>query len=179
MIALETALAFILRHWKLVVGGLAFAVMAIALLSAQGDARHYRRLLDNEKAARALDKAAWETASAKAIADNLAYVRSKEDDAATITETTQHDLEKQLASARALAARYAGSVRACAANPGSAGETSLPEASSAPDSAGATGRMSVVDEDDLRICSDAVVKARGWPVWYAALRERYNTDGTP
>lgn len=177
MIELLSPLASLaMRNWKLILAGGMALFLTVALFLARSDASAAHEALKAEKASHALDKAAWETASAKAIAHNLTYVRSKEDDAATITETTQHDLEKQLADARALAARYAGSVRACPANPGSAGKAGISEAPGSASDPVTAGRMSIVDEDDLRICSDAVVKARGWPAWYASIRSTYNAE---
>lgn len=177
MIALEALGSLAWRHWKLILAGAIALGLATALFLARSDARHAREALTAEKASHALDIANFKAASAKAIADNLADVRAKEDDGAKLVETKQHDLEAQLADARAAATRYAG-VRRCetAANPGSAGEASLSEAPRPASDTVGTGGMSVVDERDLQACSAAVVKARGWQDWYGALRERYNTE---
>lgn len=132
-----------------------------------------------EKDAHALDIATWRAASAKAIADNIADVRAKETDAAVITEKANHDLESQLADARAAAARYAGRMRCqAAANPGSPGEARIGETASPPGEPVGTGGDALVPQRDLEVCAANTVKARGWQDWYASLRERYNADGT-
>jgi hypothetical protein len=171
-----TALAFALRNWKLILGGVVALGLAVALFLARSDARHAHEALTAEKASHALDIATWKVASAKAIADNIADVRAKEGDAAQITEKAQDDLQAQLADARALAADYARRMRAAsAAYPGSAGKTSsgeTPGAPASPDNAG----MSLVADSDVRICTENTVKVKGWADWYAELRARYNAE---
>lgn len=179
MIALEAALSFAWRHWKLILGGLVALSLSVALFLARSDARHAHEALTAEKASHALDIATWKAASAKAIADNIADVRAKESDAATITEDKQHDLEAQLADARNLAADYARRMRAGAAGDhGNAGQAPVGETASA--SGGPFGAgMSVIPEDDLRICVENTVRVKGWQDFYSALRTRYNADGQP
>lgn len=168
-------LAFILPRWKWFAGGLLAALIVTTALIWRGDARHYKALWQQEQAAHALDLANIKEASAKAVADNVADVRAKEGDAATITENKQHDLESQLADARASAAAYASSVRRCptAANSGSNSDTKVSPATSAPGSTDDPG-MSIIPADDVRICAENTVKVRGWQDWYGQLRDRYN-----
>ena len=162
--------------WAIPIAGL-----FVLLLLARADARHNLKGWQGEKAAHALDLAQFKAASAKAIADNIADVRAKESDAATIVEDKQHDLEAQLADARRLSADYARRMRAGAtgADPGGSSEAPIGKvASTASDPLG-TGGVSLLDEDDVRICTDNTVKALGWPEYYRPLRERYNVDGQP
>lgn len=175
----ETAASFVWRHWKLFLGGAVAAVLIMLLLIARGDARHYKALWQQEQASHALDLANIKAASLKAIADNITDVRAKEGDAATITENKQHDLESQLADARASAAAYASSVRRCptAANPGSSSDAKVSPATSAPGSTDDAG-VSVIPADDVRICAENTVKVRGWQDWYGQLRDRYNQPPT-
>lgn len=176
----ETAASFVWRHWKLFLGAAVAGVLIVLLLIARGDARHYKALWQQEQTAHALDLANIKAASLKAIADNITDVRAKEGDAATITENKQHDLESQLADARASAAAYASSVRRCptAANPGSNSNAKGGPATSAPGSTNGAGAVPILDDSDLQICSAAVVKARGWQDWYGQLRDRYNQPPT-
>jgi hypothetical protein len=180
VIALEALGSFAWRHWKLILGGLVVAGLSVALFLARNDARRAREALTAEKAAHALDIATWRAASAKAIADNIADVRSKETDAAVITEKANHDLESQLADARRLATDYARRVRAAAAGTDQSGpgETRIGEATSTASHPFSAGGVPLLDENDVRVCTDATVKAQGWQTFYASLRERYNTDGT-
>lgn len=181
MMALEAFGSLVWRHWRLVVPGLIIAALGIALLLAKGDARHWQKRFDNEAASHQIDIANFKAANAQSIADNLADVRAKEGDAATITEKANHDIESQLADARRLATDYARRVRAAAAgtDQGSAGETRLGEVTSPASHPFSAGGVPLLDENDVRVCTDATVKAQGWQSFYASLRERYNTDGTP
>jgi hypothetical protein len=178
MMALEVALSFAWRHWKLILGGLVALSLSVALFLARSDARHAHEALTAEKASHALDIATWRAASAKAIADNLADVRAKEGDAAIITEKANHDLESQLADARALAADYARRVRAgTTGDHGNAGQAGIGTIASTASAIGGTGGVSILDEEDVRICTDNSVKLLGWQSFYASLRTRYNADG--
>ena len=153
----------------------------IAAMIYRADARHNLKGWQGEKAAHELDLANIRAASAKAIADNIADVRAKESDAATIVEDKQHDLESQLADARRLAADYARRMRTGAAgtDPRDAGAATIGKVASTPSDPLGSGGVSLLDEDDVRICTDNTVKALGWPEYYAPLRARYNADGTP
>jgi hypothetical protein len=48
MMAVEELLSFIWRHWKLFVGGAVVAVFAVLLLIAKGDARHFKKLYEQQ-----------------------------------------------------------------------------------------------------------------------------------
>jgi hypothetical protein len=110
---------------------------------------------------------------------NHAQVTDTEDRAAKITETNQHDLESQLANARALAADYARRMRAnaAAANPGRPGEGGVSQAAASPGIADGAGGVPLVGDNDLRICTENTVKAIGWQRFYEAERAAYNATG--
>jgi len=176
MIAIEGILSFAWRHWKLIAGGVGALVLVTLLLIAKGDARHYKALWQQEQTAHALDVANYRSAMATAKATNATTVRTVETDTSKITEDRQHDLEAQLAVARAAAADYARRLRTGAATvaKGDPGQGSLPQAASATGGIVGTGAVSVVDDSDLQVCSVNTVKAKGWQSWYTEVRARYD-----
>jgi hypothetical protein len=110
---------------------------------------------------------------------NHAQVTETEDRGAKITETNQHDLESQLAGARALAADYARRMRAnaAAADPGRPGEGGISQAAASPGGADGAGGVPLVGDADLRICTENTVKAIGWQRFYEAERATFNATG--
>ncbi len=146
---------------------------AIVMLSLPASLAAVRELGD------ALDSA--RLAGTKAIADNLSDVRSTEGKGVAIAEDKQHDLESQLAAARAAGADYARRLRptgGCAATPypGGAGQGGAPQASVAPGGVAGAGGVPVMDADDVRICSVNTVKLRAFGDFYADLRSTYNAE---
>lgn len=169
-------LPIVLRYWQLIAGVAGCAILGVMLLIAKGDARHYEKLWTAEKSAHALDIANFRSAMATAKATNAATVRTVETDTSKITEDKQHDLEAQLAAARAAADDYARRLRTgtATAAKGDPGEGSLPQTASAPGGIVGAGTVPVVDDSDLQICSVNTVKAKGWQSWYTEVRARYD-----
>lgn len=113
MLAIETALSFAWRHWKLICGGLVVIGLSIALAIAQGDVRHWHKQFDHEVDLHELDNANWLRAQVQAERDALANVARVTTQQQQITETTIAKYETRLASSasayerlRARAAAY-------------------------------------------------------------------------
>lgn len=169
-------LAFILPRWKWIVGGLAIGLVALTIVILRADVQHYKKLLTAEKSAHALDVANFRSAMATAKATNVETVRAVETDTSKITEDKQHDLETQLASARAAADDYARRLRTeASANKGAAGQGDLSQTAGTSGGIVGTGSVPVMDDGDLQICSVNTVKAKGWQDWYGQVRARYDT----
>lgn len=118
MMTLENLGSFLWRHWKLVLGGLALAVLGVMLVIAKGDARHWRKVAEAEKAAHQLTVTSYRAAAEKARADDLANVARVQRDQQAITERITDAYQDRLASAdvrydrlRAQAAAYSGGER--------------------------------------------------------------------
>ncbi len=103
MIAATTALEWIWRNWKLVLGGLVVGVPGLMLVFAKADARHWRKLAEQEKSAHALTvanyRAAAETAKRLDV-ENVARVKTEQ---TAITERTIDAYQVKLADS---ASRY-------------------------------------------------------------------------
>lgn len=113
------------------------------------------------------------SARASAAASDQARARAIEQFHTQASQEAARDIETNQAHARALTAAYARGVRDStqgAPAAGSGGGKADGGGASGP-AAGAddAGRMSVVAEDDLRICADNTVKALGWPAWWAKI----------
>ena len=155
-----TALLFLQRYWKpLSIGAVILALVAALMLTRHTLADRTKER-DDARVTLQSQIATYE-AAAKA-----AETKAKATDArnAQITQETQNDLQAQLTAARASAADYAGRLRnpVTTTNPGSG--SSVPQAADAASGSDGAGDQTLVD--DLRICSDAVVKADGWRSWW-------------
>lgn len=167
-VVLANLAAFALKNWKLVAGGAALAVMAVMLLLARSDARHWHKLADQRAKTIAQVQIAQKLAAAaarKAIADTEARYRSQ----ANAADTT-HTAE--LADARTAADRYIADHRvpACPVfrQPSNATSAAQGGDPGVPASVPPNGLVAV-SEADVRSCSDAVTYAWDARAWAMGL----------
>ena len=85
------------------------------------------------------------------------------------TQESSHELQDQLAAARAAAAAYAERLRSAEAHSGGAGQAGTSGSPDASRSAAGAGAVSVMDDDDFRLCSENTVKAIGWRAWWLRI----------
>lgn len=92
MTAILEILKRLLAPFLLPVGGIALAGLAVALFFAKADARHWKKLAENETALRQADREAWKQASFQATYDALINVYRVNAQRAKIDERTIHAL---------------------------------------------------------------------------------------
>jgi hypothetical protein len=110
-----------LKNWKLVLGGLAVAVLGIMLVIAKGDARHWHAKFDNAEAGRLNEIAKHKITIAsvntctkalkqqsKAVANLKAETDKRQAEAAQAVKTAQRASLSAETKARALEASAAG-----------------------------------------------------------------------
>lgn len=129
---------------------------------------------DAAKTALTVTTANYRLATTKAQAADLAHARAVEARDALTTGRMQHDLETQLAGARADADRHARSLRADTAaaaaagtDRGSSGAAGVPGPANA--AGGAAGARAATELDDSRACAAGVTLAEGWQRWWAEV----------
>ncbi|RSU21192.1 hypothetical protein [Sphingomonas koreensis] len=163
-----TAIEFAWRNWKLILGGLIVATLGVMLIVAKGDARHWRKMHEQEVAAHKLTVSNYRAAYEKARADALAHaaaVKARDD---AIAKETQHALTTQLADAYRAADDYARRLRAATrAGQGGTGGADLSGAATAADDTAGAGEGAELD--DARICARNTVIAKGWQDWWAEI----------
>jgi hypothetical protein len=166
------AMGFIRRHGPGILMGLAL-VAALALLYwapwAEARGRHSR---DLEVAGLNRTISDMKAAEAKAAADAAIKARGIETAQTSGTEGSNHEIEDQRNRALSLAAGYLAQLRtkAAAGNPGGANAAGGP--AGAPGSSGLSagaGGVSVLDADDVRICTENTVKALGVLPWWEKM----------
>lgn len=157
--------ALLLRRWPWLV------IAALAILLAFGWSERRADKAALVAATARLDRFAADVRAAteKARADDQSNARRVETAQSTITKGASRDLETKLADARRLAADYARRLRAEAdrTDPGRGGATDLSGPAGRAGPASRPGGAALLDED-VRICSDAIVKAQGWLDWWTA-----------
>ena len=129
---------------------------------------------DAAKSALTVTTRNYRLATVRAQAADLVHARAVESRDAAINGRVQHDLETQLASARADADAYAGRLRArdtaadaADSDRGGRGRTGVSGA------AGPAGRAALPDPatqlDDVRACAAGITIASGWQRWWAEV----------
>lgn len=161
--ALALLLPLARRGWAIAAGGC--ALLAVLLLLARADARHWRARYEREEALHRADLASVQAAAEQARANDIkqaALVKARDD--ATVREMTDA-LSTRLAAARADADRLAARLRrASEADRGGASGADLPAVA---ESAGGTaGAGQAAELDDARTCAENTVKAEGWRAWW-------------
>jgi len=172
---IEAALSFAWRHWRAFLSvGLAIAVLGyIGIL--KGDVSHYKKLATQLAEQNRMLEATYTAAQQTARANNLEAVRKVEADTSKISEDKQHEIEAQLAGARALADAYLKRLRRASGDTqGHSGQTGLSEATGSPGDPVGTNRVPVVDAGDVQVCTKNTVVALGWQQFYGDVRARYD-----
>nr|GAT42310.1 glycoside hydrolase family protein [Mycena chlorophos] len=114
----------------------------------------------------AADKASWEAATAQAEADDLKRNLLQQQAQEKISQEKQNDLEKQLASARALAANWLRTHGAPAADFSGGKNTGVPGSPDTPAKADAAAGYAIISASDLDACAVAYTVAKGWQDWW-------------
>lgn len=166
-------MTFVLLNWRWLAPSLGCLGLAIALLLARADARHWHKQADQIAALRKADQATWRAAAEKARADNIAHTYAVQLSDARIMQESERDLQSKLVDARALAARTVERLRyRPGTDQGAGGAAGGGAAADAPGDPFGPGRQAIVDAADVRICTENTVKAQGWQDWYRQLGPR-------
>lgn len=164
------ALRIMRANWKAIAVGAVIAWLGLSLLAAKGDARHFRKRWEAEKAAHALTVANVERATEKTRAEQTAAARAAETRFAKIEREKDDAIRTRIAAARALTAERLR-TKAATDHSGSGGTGDLPGAPDAAVSADGAGGPAFVDEADALICTENTIKLQGWQDWHAAVSE--------
>jgi hypothetical protein len=155
MTALGAALRFGLGHWRLILSGLGFLALGVALLSARAESRHWHKEADRfaalyhgEQEAHRRTIADYRRAAELARAQDQAHAARVERDQSVISQEVSHDYQARLADLRARydALRLQRVHAPAAADPGTGRATDLPEAA-----AGAGGAAPAAGEEGLSL----------------------------
>jgi hypothetical protein len=164
----------VLAVWRLAkpflpyIAGLLALVGAYLWIDHHGYQRGFHKR-DAEAAALNLTIANMKAASEQALANARATNHRIEAAQNAATQESSHELQDQLAAARAAAAAYAERLRSAEAAPGGTGQAGASSASDASRPAAGTSPVSVMDDDDFRLCSENTVKAIGWRAWWLRI----------
>jgi len=162
-----TALLVIWRFARPLMPYIAAALFLAGLLSAYGH-REYKRgsaSRDAEVSALSGTIANMKAASAKALADNEAYVARINGLQDQITKDVNNDAPKQITDGAAAIAAYIRlhpSPKADPSGPGTDHAPGVPDSASQPD---APADEAVVSRADLNACNEAYVTATGLQDW--------------
>lgn len=153
-----------------VTGGLLVVIVALGLALAITRGALHRRTdaLALEKTTHAADIARLKAATAKAQADDATHALAVENHDQKIAQEKQHDLETQLAEARAIAARWM-QRHAAADNSGSGDQSPVPKSADATRDANITTAKALVSGADIDACVVDYTIASGWQDWWAKV----------
>lgn len=172
-LAAETALSFLWRHWKVILGGAVVLGLMVALVLTRG-------ALAGEKAAHSAERAAHR--------ETIANYRLAQEVSTLKAERQRRDLEEkyrrnadeaenlhaeQLADASAATERYIAANRVrtqgaqCSASGTAAAASS--DSASVPASAAATPELAAVTSADIRACTAAVIYGDNAHRWAMTL----------
>jgi hypothetical protein len=106
-----------------------------------------------------------ERGQAKALAADMDHAVDVQVAQEQVRDEVSHDLQSQIAAARADAARYAARLRTQAGGGGGAADLpAVAGSAGAADGAGETAEMA-----NAEACATAVVKAEGWQDWWTKV----------
>ena len=177
-----TALPFLLRNWKLIVGGLGLLVLGLLLADARSDARRWKGeaerfsgLYHGEKAAHAGTVSNYRAAAAKAERIQAEKVARVEAAQKAINERTASEYQAQLAAVRERYARLVRDAGKARTDPRTAEGVSVPEAPGAPAGIdGASGEGGLPPRDALIATETALrlVALQEWVRQQVGVSER-------
>lgn len=154
--------------WKYIGAALAAIGLAFLLWQAPWAYRRGQHSRDAEVAALNGTIANMKAASAKALADNEAYVARINGLQDQITKDRNDDQPKQIAAGNAAIAEYVRLHPAPKAHPGGTGQDHAPGVPDAPGQPDAPADQAVVPVADLNACNEAWVTATGLQDWIRA-----------
>jgi hypothetical protein len=154
-----------------VTGGLLAVIVGLALaLTITRTTLHKRTdALHAEQQAHATDIATWKAATAKAQAEDAAHARQVEQQQAQIAQDTEHDLQTQLADARAIADRWMRDHAATDDHSGS-GNAPVSEPADTTRNANLASAQALVSGADIDACATDYVIAKGWQDWWSKVQ---------
>ena len=155
---------------------IALPIMAVMLVANIGTGialeitritlQHRTEDLAAEKATHAADIATYQAATAQAKALDQQHALTVKEGQDQVTTEKQHDLENQLASARAVAANFVRQHPAPAVVPSGRDNPPVPAAPDAPGSAITAGAETVIPASDADACAIDYTLAKGWADWW-------------
>ena len=156
---------------------IALPIMAVMLVANIGTGialeitritlQHRTEDLAAEKKAHDADIATYKAATAQAQALDQQHALAVKEGQDQVTTEKQHDLENQLASARANAANFVRQHPAPAAISSRGDNPPVPSASDASGSVDSTPGSTVIPASDADACAVAYTVAKGWQDWWA------------
>jgi len=155
-----------------IAGFLLVSTIALGIgLVATRTTLHSRTLeLAAEKSGHDADRKAWAAATATAQLQDQQHADTVKTAQDKITTEKADDLSKQLADARAIAARYVASHRvqpsAAADNHGTGRTSDLPPVADTSVSTDGAPTQAVISANDVDACTQAYVTAQGWQDWW-------------
>jgi len=151
----------------------------IALEITRITLQHRTEDLAAEKATHAADIATYQAATAQAKALDQQHALTVKEGQDQVTTEKQHDLENQLASARAVAANFVRQHPAPAVVPSGRDNPPVPAAPDATDSVDRAPGSTVIPATDADACAIAYTVAVGWQQWYAKEMQVIKDNADP
>jgi hypothetical protein len=151
----------------------------IALEITRITLQHRTEDLAAEKKAHDADIATYKAATATAQALDQQHALTVKEGQDQVTTEKQHDLENQLASARANAANFVRQHPAPAVISSRGDNPPVPAASDAPGSVDGTLGSTVISASDADACAVAYTVAVGWQRWWQAEQPIWKAGSMP
>ena len=168
---------------------IALPIMAVMLVANIGTGitleitritlQHRTEDLAAEKATHAADIATYQAATAQAKALDQQHALTVKEGQDQVTTEKQHDLENQLASARAVAANFVRQHPAPAVVPSGRDNPPVPAAPDAPGSVDRAPGSTVIPATDADACAIAYTVAVGWQQWWAKEQPLWQAGSMP
>jgi len=172
---IEDSLSLAWRHWKAILSAAVLISVLVYIGILKGEVSHYKKLSTQFAEQNKLLEASYTAAQQTARANNLEAVRKVEADTTKISEDKQHEIEAQLAGARALADAYLKRLRSAPSNDqGHSGQAGLSKATGSPGDLVGANPVPVVDAGDVQVCTKNTVVALGYQRFYREVRARYD-----
>lgn len=168
---------------------IALPIMAVMLVANIGTGialeitritlQHRTEDLAAEKATHAADIATYQAATAQAKALDQQHALTVKEGQDQVTTEKQHDLENQLASARAVAANFVRQHPAPAVVPSGRDNPPVPAAPDAPGSVDRAPGSTVIPATDADACAIAYTVAVGWQDWWKKEQPLWQAGAAP
>lgn len=168
---------------------IALPIMAVMLVANIGTGialeitritlQHRTQDLAAEKKAHDADIATYKAATATAQALDQQHALTVKEGQDQVTTEKQHDLENQLASARANAANFVRQHPAPAIVSSRGNNPPVPAASDAPGNPATVGATAVISASDADACAVAYTVAVGWQRWWQAEQPIWQAGSMP
>lgn len=169
--------------WRVIKGTwkeIAILALVLTVWHVSNKASHWHDQTEIAQVGREADRKAYEAATAKAEAKNVAEVQKIQEQWQQKVTKIEGDYDAQLASAKSDVASYVSRLREAYAAARATGDTGISRVPFAAGGSEATSRDSPtslipVPESDLYICAANTVKAEQWQQFYGGLRQKWPT----